>query len=50
MLEESKETSDSTMGILRASVILDPNDFLVSEEDRRSEMIKQLKQGAFQTH
>ena len=50
MSEESKETIGSTMGILRERVILEPDALLRAEEDRRSEMIKQIKEGAFQTH
>lgn len=49
MLEDKKETT-STMGILRESVLLEPDDSVRDEEDRRSEMIKQIKEGAFQTH
>jgi late competence protein required for DNA uptake (superfamily II DNA/RNA helicase) len=49
MLEEKKET-ESTMGILREAVILEPDDSVRAEENRRSEMIKQIREGAFQTH
>jgi hypothetical protein len=49
MLEEKKEVRETTAGLLRGSYTLEPDEFLRTEEERRAELIRQIKEGTLQT-
>lgn len=50
MFEKNEEIRESVLGILRSRTTLEPDDYANDEEKRRSELIKQIKNGEFEIH
>ena len=48
MLEKNKKTEENVMGFLITQVGLESNDYLNEEEKRRSDLVEQIKRGAFE--
>jgi hypothetical protein len=50
MLEKSEQVKENTMGILRTRTSLESDDYAREQDKRRSELIEQIKNGAFEKH
>jgi hypothetical protein len=50
MLEKNEQVRENTMGILRTRSNLKSDDYAREQEKRRSELIEQIRNGAFEKH
>ena len=48
MLEEGQERKEHQTGLVSGQLDLESNSYLAEEESRRSELVKQIKEGAFE--